>query len=300
MGDVRRASKDFCEDRQNPQARDTLNAYRKFRLNCVQTSLSLLKQSELPEAVLVSARLKRLKSIYRKMRRNPEGTTVAINEMDDIIGFRIVCRSLRDAVGLGQRVEENLEARMKNYLETEHGAGLGYRAIHGIVRFEQPLRDKHVRVRFEIQIRTWYQHLWACWCESHGEQAKEGFTGGRKREDDIKKLILELNERSHEIRDWEESHREYVQKELPYFSGSHNLALAWFNAQREYDFDSFGGDIPGAVRYLNYLESQGDVEPLLLVGISRIPNLKGLLRQTHPYFMGGRAQDPRYWLMGKN
>lgn len=300
MGDIRRASKDFCVNQQNPQARDTLNAYRKFRLDCVQTSLSLLKKSDLPEAVLVSARLKRLKSIHRKMRRNPERTNVAINEMDDIIGFRIVCRSLKDAVGLGQRVKENLEARMKNYLETEHGARLGYRAIHGIVRFEQPLRDKHVRVRFEIQIRTWYQHLWACWCESYGEQAKEGFRGSRKREDDIRKLILELNKRSHEIRDWEESHREYVQEELPCFSGPHNLALAWSNAQREYNFDSFGGDIPGAVRYLNYLESRGDVDPLLLVGISETPHLRKLLRRTHPNFMRSQSLDPQYWMPGKS
>ncbi len=191
MGDVRRASKEFCENPQNFEARNKLNSYRKFRLNCIQTSLSLLKESELPNRVVVSARLKRLKSIYRKMMRNPKQTTVVINEMDDVVGFRIVCESLMDAVGLGKRVQEVLKARMKNYLETEHRAGLGYRAIHGIVRFRQPLQGTHVKVRFEVQIRTWYQHLWACWCEKHGEQAKEGFRGSNY-SDDIRKLILQF------------------------------------------------------------------------------------------------------------
>ena len=297
MGDVLRASKSFYADRQNPGARDTLNSYRKFRLNCIQKSLSMLKESGLPNRTLVSARLKRLKSIYRKMRRNPK--SVAINEMDDIIGFRVVCESLVSAVDLGKRFEANLKARLKNYLETEHGLGLGYRAVHGIVRFKQPLQGKYVRVRFEIQIRTWYQHLWACWCESHGEQAKEGFSS-TDHDDDTRKLIMALNSCSQEIRNWEESHREHVQESLPCFSGPHNLAIAWFNLKQEYGFNSFGNDISGAVRHLNYLESQGDVEPLLLVGVSETPNLRKLLRQTHPNFIGGQIRDPQYWMPEKS
>ena len=297
MGDVLRASKSFYADRQNPEARDTLNSYRKFRLNCIQTSLSLLKKSRLPDRTLVSARLKRLKSIYRKMRRNPQ--SVAINEMDDIIGFRVVCESLGAAVDLGKRVEENLEARLKNYLETKHGLGLGYRAIHGIVRFKQPLHDKYVRVRFEIQIRTWYQHRWACWCESYGEQCKEGFRG-TDHDDDTRKLIMALSSCSRKIRDWEESHHEHVQENLPRFSGPHNLAIAWSNPSKEYGFDSFGNDISGAVRHLNYLESQGDVEPLLLVGVSETPHLRKVLRRTHPNFMGSPILGPQYWMPGKS
>ena len=95
--------------------------------------------------------------------------------MDDVIGIRIICESFDDAVALGRQIENAVPARTKNYVEETHEAGVGYRAIHGIARFGQPLGDAYVTVRFEIQVRTWYQHLWACWCESYGEQAKEGF-----------------------------------------------------------------------------------------------------------------------------
>ena len=187
MGDIRRATTRFREDPDNLKTRDVLNSYRKFRLNCIRTSLRLLKNSRLPDKVLVSARLKRLTSIQRKLRRSQ--VPAPLNEMDDIIGFRVICESLEEAVELGERIKNRLAANIKDYINREHVLGLGYRAIHGIARFKQPLQDKSVSVRFEIQIRTWYQHLWACWCESHGEQAKEGYPNARQRRGHLQQEI---------------------------------------------------------------------------------------------------------------
>ena len=292
MAEVRRAGKTFCDDFQHPHARTVLNSYRKFRLNCLETSLYLLKTAALPLKALVSARLKRLTSIHRKLMRR---TTLPVNEMDDIIGFRVICQSLREVIDFADRVAVRLDAKSKNYLIQEHYAELGYRAIHVIVKFEQPFLDRRVTVRFEIQIRTWYQHLWACWCENQGEQAKEGFLN-RLHEDGVREKVAELQECSRKVRDWEDSHPGEMQTDLPSFSGPHNVALAWFNQQRYYRFEPFRNDISAAVAYLNYLEAQRDVVPLLLIGVAGNLDLKQLLTRTHPNFLHNQPLEPRYWM----
>ena len=293
MGDIRRATTRFREDPDNPTTREVLNSYRKFRLNCIRTSLRLLKNSRLPDKVLVSARLKRLTSIQRKLRRSQ--ISAPLNKMDDIIGFRVICESLEEAVELGGRIKNRLAANIKDYISQEHVLGLGYRAIHGIAKFKQPLQDNAVSVRFEIQIRTWYQHLWACWCESHGEQAKEGYPNARPGGDTYNKK-LKLRDWSNRLRGWENSHPDHVQKNLPGFSGPYNLAIAWFNSLDGYSFDLFRNDVSGAVSHLNYLEALVDTEPLLLVGVAEDQDLKELLRLTHPNFMSSSSLDPQYWM----
>lgn len=293
MGDIRRATAKFRDDPYDPVTQDILNSYRRFRLNCIQTSLLLLRNSDLPDKVLVSARLKRLKSIYRKLRRSE--VTAPLNEMDDIIGFRVICESLEDAVELGGRIGNRLNATMKDYTKEEHPAGLGYRAIHGITRFEQPFQNGTVKVRFEIQVRTWYQHLWACWCESHGEQAKEGYPNAQPGERmwDNKLKLRHLSDR---LCDWEKSHPAHIQKHLPNFCDPYHVAITWFNSMQEYNFAPFWNNVSSAVDYLNYLETILDVEPLLLVGIAEARDLEGLLRHTHPNFMSGSSLDPQYWM----
>ena len=255
----------------------------------------MLRETRLPDRALVSARLKRLKSIYRKLRRSPKD--VPVNRMDDIIGFRVVCETLDDAVSLRGRIRDSLSANIKDYLHGDHPAGLGYRAIHAIIRFKQPFYAESVKVRFEIQVRTWYQHLWACWCESFGEQAKEGFPNVELGSDAFEKKN-QLQHRSDELRKWENACAGQVQETLPDFSDPYNVAVAWFNHQQDYGFDPFGRDVAEAVRNLTYLETQTDVEPLLLVGVAPGPRLEGLLRQTHPNFFPSGSLDPEYWMPG--
>ena len=291
MGDIRRASRAFCEDFRNIEARSILDSYREYRLACIRTSLSLLRRAELPDRVLVSARLKRLESTHRKMMRHP----MLVNEMDDIIGFRIVCESLDGAEALGHRIENKMPARTKNYIQNVHGVGVGYRAIHGIARFRQPLLDRHVTVRFEVQIRTWYQHLWACWCESHGEQAKEGFTN-RERSDReaVEAMERKLIDCSRAVARWEEAHPGESQRNLPLFVDPYNLAVAWVGPPE--DFHPCGTDIAAAVKRLRYFESRRGLQPLLLVGVADNPSLKGVLALTHPNFVIDQSLDPQDWM----
>ena len=297
MGDIRRASKAFCEDSGNVEARLILDSYRRYRLVCIRTSLSLLRRAGLPDRVLVSARLKRLGSTHRKMRRHPD-QSMPVNEMDDIIGFRVVCESLDEAVALGHQVASNVPAKTKNYIESSHGAGVGYRAIHGIARFQQPLFNEHVTVRFEIQIRTWYQHLWACWCESKGEQAKEGFTN-RERTDQktVEAVKRDLIDRSRTVACWEEAHRGESQQRLPPFVDPYNLAVAWIDPPADrYGFHPCGTDIAAAVKRLHYYESRRGLHALLLVGVADSSNLKDVLTRTHPNFVRGQSLDPQDWM----
>ncbi len=295
MGDIARATETFRKQPKNPKALDVLNAYRNFRLNCIRTSLSLLRKASPPDKVLISARLKRLTSILRKLRRGQKG---AVNEMDDIIGFRIICQSYGDAVAMSSRIANNLNASVKNYLENDHGAGIGYRAQHGIVKFKQPFHNSSVTVRFEIQVRSWYQHLWACWCESHGEQAKEGFPNRANDDAATQDLVATLRECSHKIAQWEKANPSQVQTELLNFSDPYNIALAWINNKKMvYQFDVFGHDIASAVRHLNRLESQMGLDPLLLVGVANEPSLRELLMKTHPRFTKNKGDlNPKYWM----
>ena len=292
MGDLSRATKVFRTQPKSPEALEKINAYRYFRLNCIQTSLSLLSKASPPERVLISARLKRIRSILRKIRRGQQGS---INEMDDIIGFRIICRSYAEANAMSSRIRDVLDARIKNYLETDHKKDIGYRAQHGIVRFRQPFGERTVTVRFEIQIRTWYQHLWACWCESHGEHAKEGFHSTTLPTEETQKLKSELQACSRAIADWEQTNPDIVQRknDLPVFSDPYSVALAWFNSNKKFDFDQFGRNASAAVRELNRLEFQDDIDPLLLVGVGEPSRIRGILQENtsaiHERWISGSA-----------
>ena len=297
MGDVRRATNSFKQNPKDPAALDVINAYRHFRLHCLRTSLSILGRANSNRHGLVSARLKRIKSIQRKLTRGQKG---AINEMDDIIGVRVICRSFCDAKALVVKLKQGVpEAIIKDYLSNEHPAGTGYRAQHVIIRFKQPFLKEPVTVRFEIQIRTWYQHQWACWSESKGERAKEGFkykASDPTRENDDKELISNLREYSNIIAEWECANPQEIQKSLPEIDDLYNITLAWFNAQKKYLFDTFDQNFTDAVEELYYLESNAEIEPILLVGVANPKNVRGLLRETHPMFMQSRYLFPEHWL----
>lgn len=301
MRDIARATASFTSDPRDPKALDVLNAYRRFRLNCLSTSQLLLVQAGLPKAALISARLKRIRSILRKLLRNTSAQRHgAVNEMDDIIGFRVVCQSCTDAEAFAERLRDGLDARIKNYLEDEHPARLGYRAIHAIVRFKQPFRDSTVTSRLEVQVRTWYQHQWACWCESHGEHAKEGFSNEQIQDESTDQLIYDLQAQSSRIAHWEQQNRDRVQQHLPAVSDPYGIAVAWIDAQRNYGFDDFGRNLQEAMPVLSHLENQTGLDPLLMVGVGgevvESGKLKRLLMKTHPKFTSPQSLNPRYWM----
>ena len=294
MGDIRRATNTFKQNPKDPKALDVINAYRRFRLRCLNTSLSIFGNANPIGNGLVSARLKRLRSIQRKLIRGQRG---AINEMDDVVGVRVVCQSYLDAEELVSNLKNVPTSVTKDYLTNEHPARTGYRAQHVIIRFDQPFLASTVTSRFEVQIRTWLQHKWACWSENFGERAKEGFINRASDPSADNELISRLQETSRIIAKWEHTNPQAIQTRLPVVHNAYSISLAWFNTQKKFIFDSFGNNITNAVEMLYHLESIKELDPILLVGVAEPKYVHGLLRETHPKFMRPSfLQEPNFWL----
>ena len=294
MRQVSRAGKKLYLDPNDSCARSVLDSYRQFRLACMKTSLSLLRSIQLPNRVLISARLKRIESINRKITRN---NSFSVNQMDDIIGFRIICESYLEAMDVGERLAGVNDAKKKDYVKELHPSGSGYRAIHVIVKFEQPFRDKLVMVRFEIQIRSWFQHRWACWCESQGEQIKEFNPNlGKNIGNEAKEVIGNLITISRKIANWEEKNQKRSQFCLPHLSNPYRVAVACVGLDGQNIFTPCGTNLSLALEYVRYNETR-DLHPLLLLGVDAGDHdLERLLSMTHPKFVGNKFTYPEDWM----
>jgi putative GTP pyrophosphokinase len=112
---------------------------------------------------LVAGRMKRTKSIIRKLARDANAG-MDLSRMGDLVGLRIIVSDILEQ----DRAIELLSAGLNllNSPRDYRDRTDGYRAVHLIVG------DSSHRV--EIQIRTLAQHLWADESERLGEQVKEG------------------------------------------------------------------------------------------------------------------------------
>lgn len=126
-------------------------------------------------AYLLSGRAKRTKSILRKLVREP---TMDLSRMTDIVGLRFVVDGADEQLRIVDRLRDIVTVeKTADYTGLDHL----YRAIH-----LQGLMDGR---KFEMQVRTLAQQLWADESEAFGEQAKEG------------KLTLEQRTYLEELRD---------------------------------------------------------------------------------------------------
>jgi len=185
---IDRAGATLSDDPSDTESLKCLQGYREFRLWSLPEILSLVGSTPPEFECLVSARLKRLPSIVRKLGREE---SMKLTRMADIIGVRLVCKSLDDTLLLLEYLAEKIQSqgRVLNYIESPQNTG--YRGIHYIVPVNQKLpgADVDSTFRVEIQLRTHYQHLWALTSEAYGEQVKEG--GGPER---VRKYLAELSD----------------------------------------------------------------------------------------------------------
>ena len=291
LGDINRAGAAFCAAAHDTDTVDAVQQYRMFRMQCLATTLSIVDAASMPCHALVSVRLKRLDSIRRKISRDKNNFN--LGRMDDIIGVRVVCANLEATRALGCRIKQSPEFyRLKDYLFEEHPAGTGYRAIHHIMRFSQPLSEtKNINVRFEIQVRSYYQHQWAIWSESQGELVKAG--GGSQQ------VKTDLRDLSGRIAHWEERNSRKLQYQLPVYTRGEDIIVAWRQKFTEPTCYSFQGEVNKAVEWLNYLETKYPAErgnALLLVGITDPGEAQKVLSLTHPLYTMSRIVSPEYWM----
>ena len=294
LGDITRAGNSFSAPDHDVDAVRVVQRYRMFRMHCLTTTLNIVDvaQANMLPRCLVSVRLKRLDSIRRKIGRGEK--QFALGQMDDVIGVRVVCPNFQSIFDLSKRIQSLSEFhRLKDYISNSHPAETGYRAIHHIIRFRQPLTEAiDIPVRFEIQVRSFYQHQWAVWSESFGERIKAGLGS--------KSTKLELKTLSNLIEKWEENHPEKIQYQLPEYSSGSDIIVAWRQAQGESttSYYPFRNDVLRAAEWLNYLERKYPAErgnALLLVGVTTRRDAHRILSITHPSYIS-RVISPEYWM----
>lgn len=275
----------FAREAQNIQRVSDVQNYRTFRMRCLSTTLSILDACKVPERSAVSARLKRLDSIRRKIERTT--ANFKLGRLDDVIGVRVICENLVDVEELSSRIQDSPEFfRLKGYLDEP--APTGYRGIHHIMKFDQPVtKDICLSMRFEIQVRTYLQHQWAIWSESHGEAAKVGSGPS-----DEQRCLLSLSER---FAEWENGNPETSLTQLPSYTGGKTITVCWRTENGPAIFYPFQDDAVGAADWLNFLEISYPGERqngLLLVGIESRMFINELLKLTHPLYTGARVANP--------
>jgi len=262
------------------EALESARCYRIFRVMALENCVRKVRDANLPNNSLLSARLKRLVSIRRKLERSAlRGNPTRLSRMDDVIGIRVVCDHFSEAIDFSSRLEKTSH-RIKNYVEDPKATG--YRAIHHILRIEQHLPSNpnvDASFTFEVQVRTFHQNQWGIWSESFGEQVKENCAS-----ETVANHLLRL---SREIESWEDGHKNKRQDHLPALSENYSLALVKRIPGLSSHFFQYGIDAwSEALKLLFYWEksAQGDSDVLLLAGSGRSESIKKSLQLTHPTF----------------
>ncbi len=264
-----------------------VQCYRLFLLTGLDAAFEIILEPLDASRILVAGRLKRLPTIVRKLNRFP---TMRLSAMSDVLGIRLISESLEEARSI-VALFESLEAHRKllDYVELPQASG--YRAFHEIVRLKQPLPNGQVQlaVDLEIQIRSYYQHIWSLVSESYGEQVKEGGGGAGTRS-----YLIELSE---SIREWEKEYPDRQQTSLPGNSSGHQLAVIRMIKGSKPVILPFGLDYASASKQLIRWEDDlgvGDSEALLLAGRGSLKTLGW----THAVCLGMREIPLEEWMPG--
>ena len=289
LGAIDRIGIEFCESAQNLQRIADLQQYRSFRMRCLSTTLTMVEACGIPERAAVSVRLKRLDSIRRKIGR--ADTDFRLGRLDDVIGVRIICEDLRTVRDFSERIRSSPEFHnARDYIAKP--APSGYRGINHVMRFQQPVTDAlAINMRFEVQTRTYLQHCWAVWSESHGEAVKLGVG-----EEEIHGQLRGVSEK---IGEWENENPATVQMDLPDYSGGSSIVVCWRMSHGPPMTHHFLDQVQRAVDHLSFLETNHPAErnnAILLVGVASAVHTGKLLRLTHPLFSGVAVPDPEYWM----
>lgn len=136
--------------------------------NFVDEGLRDLKS--LPDCAIhsVSHRIKTANSLKQKLER-PDRIYRQLNEITDIVGFRIVTYFQDGIETVAKFVESNFDVNWSKSIDKRQKDSLdrfGYRSLHYICRAPDDFYDKHrlhqnEGMCFEIQIRTILEHAWA-------------------------------------------------------------------------------------------------------------------------------------------
>lgn len=158
------ASKEELED-----ALKLINYWRAchaYPINTFQATLRL-RIKKITNTFIVARRLKRIPSIERKLRSN-NGMQLA--RMQDIGGLRAIVNNMKQVRALQQKYSDGSLTHeligTDDYIENPKTSG--YRSLHLIYRYKNPVAPKYDGLCLELQIRTKTQHIWATAVETVG------------------------------------------------------------------------------------------------------------------------------------
>lgn len=238
----------FRKSVDEPGDRVLLQEYQRIRCAGLAELFSRLVESirDIPHAF--SCRVKRVDTIIRKLRR-VENRGMDLTRMDDVIGFRVIAPSRLSQDELVKRLGEIAGTRIRHDYIVQPQAS-GYRAIHLVVDQQIRLGDSAASVSLpcEIQVRTYYQHLWASTSESFGEQVKEG--GGSE---NVRSYLDAL---AAKIRQVEVDLPTANQTGLPPAGGGVSFFVLQFDKRRGelINSDGFGSDVSAAMNFALHLD----------------------------------------------
>lgn len=169
---INKAGNILISSKSNSEVESALDMVNKWRANHLHP-LGVLKNHALKllnlnsiVPILVSQRLKRLQSIIYKLDLNE---SMGLGGMQDIGGYRIVLKDVKDLKRLKILLETNLSKhrleRILNYVVTPKSSG--YRSIHFVYKYYSR-SEKYSGLKLELQIRTKLQHNWATAVETAG------------------------------------------------------------------------------------------------------------------------------------
>lgn len=168
------------------RALDTINQWRTNHLSpltVMKTYFSQLLMDDSITPVLMSQRLKRLTSIEYKLDLN---RNMALGGMQDIGGFRIVVKDIKDLLKLKKVIDKNAKTRRytleysNDYVSNPRETG--YRSIHYIYSYHSTSQQSD-GVKLELQIRTKLQHNWATAVETAGIFTQTALKSGQGPDD---------------------------------------------------------------------------------------------------------------------
>jgi len=139
-----------------------------FPLNTITMHLKRIADADM----VVVQRLKRLDSIVGKLKRFPNMSLCA---MQDLGGCRVIVNSVEDVYKVAERLKAS---RIRHILREEYDyiqkpKQSGYRSFHLVYKYHSDrAEDYNQNMLIEIQIRTMIQHVWATAVETMGIYTK--------------------------------------------------------------------------------------------------------------------------------
>ncbi len=190
---IQKLGERFRDDAEEVTDLDALTNYRNlFRKPLVALNADLSTfLNDLNLNYVLAGRLKRIKSIIRKLRR-PNSYNMDLSRMGDIAGTRVILNDIIDQNSLVKKIQENFKTEKK--IDRRDG-DTNYRAVHILIKNKDD-------IVIELQVRTILQQLWADESEAYGEQAKqEKFLDMRTRQIEIylKNLSQEIKKREMDV-----------------------------------------------------------------------------------------------------